>query len=141
MRAMGAFAATSFLVEEGASLEISGEASDTLVLWAAPKGSWKEGDPVPGLSPRPAARSLAFRDGPDGGYLWLALPDASALRVRAHGADGRRLASVEKGRLAPGYHAIPLAPAGSMPRGLLFVTVEFPGSPDGYRTVLKVLRP
>lgn len=123
------------------ALEILGDEADTLVIWAAPTGSWREGDPVPGLAPRPALRSVAFAAGPEGWELHVDQPDVSGLRAAVHTADGRCMALLERARLAPGRHVLRLAQTGSAPRGLLLVTVDFPGLPGRTRMILKSVLP
>lgn len=123
------------------ALEILGDEADTLVIWAAPTGSWREGDPVPGLAPRPALRSATFTAGPEGWELHVVQPDVSGLRAVVHTVDGRRMALLERVRLAPGRHVLHLAQTGSAPKGLLLVTVDFPGLPGRTRMILKSVLP
>ena len=126
----------------GASLEMFGDAADTLAVWVAPTGSWKEGDPIPGLGPRPGRLRASFAAATGGGELHIDLPEAAGLRAAVHTAAGRRLALVERARLAPGHHVFRVAADhGALPRGLLLVTIELPGSRRSSRLVLKSVLP
>jgi hypothetical protein len=129
------------LLVQGSEVSLSGDVGDTLVVWAAPKGSWRDGDPLPGLTPLPLKRGLHFRDDPEGGHLRLALPEAADLSIRLHSADGRSLGRLASLRLAPGHHAVRLPLAGRTAQGLLLVTVEYRDPQGASRSVLKILRP
>jgi hypothetical protein len=125
-------------LDSGAVLELSGHGADTLVVWAAPLGQWREGDPVPGLGPRPSALRASYAWGVRGGELSLALPEAARVRAFIHRADGRRLAGLERSLLAPGYHLLPLGGRSQAFRGLLFVTLEIDAGRGPVRRVLKI---
>jgi hypothetical protein len=126
-------------VEEGAELEVQGDASDTLVFWAAPPGK-----AFPGLDEgyalKPSIRSVTLARGT---ALRLALPAATGLRVECRDASGRRVASLRRAALAPGYYDFPLATHGSggAVAGFMTVTVEFFGGAEPGRIVLKSIRP
>jgi hypothetical protein len=127
-------------VEAGAELEVQGDASDTLVFWAAPSGK-----SFPGLygalSSKPSIRSVSLASG---AALRLALPATTGLRVECRDASGRRLASLRRAALAPGYHELPLAEgrhAHALSHGFMTVIVEFFGGEQPGRIVLKSFRP
>lgn len=129
------------LLAVGGEVALSGDAGDTLVLWSAPKGNWRDGDPIPGLSPLPWKRGLTFQDGLGGGRLRLALPEAATVFIRIHAADGRTLGKLSGLRLAAGNHALSLPILHGPSRGLILVTVDFQGPSSASRSVLKLLRP
>ena len=113
-RGMSLWAASAFhpgaiSLQEGADLRMEGDAADTLVLWAAPTGTWREGDPVPGMKPLPALRAARLARGAYGLELRVDLPASAGVKAGLHSADGRRLGFWENPRMAPGYHAIPLS--------------------------------
>jgi hypothetical protein len=127
-------------VEEGAELEVQGDASDTLVFWAAPLGK-----AFPGLDEgyalKPSIRSVSLARG---AVLRLALPAATGLRVECRDASGRRSASLRRAALAPGYYDFPLAAghgSGGPAAGFMAVTVDFFGGAEPGRIVLKSIRP
>ncbi|MDB5049234.1 MAG: hypothetical protein JWO30_2305 [Fibrobacteres bacterium] len=129
----------------GAELEVMGDASDTLIFWAAPKGRAFRELPQ-GFGPRPEVRSAAWVAGPSGGKLRLALPASTGLRAECRDASGRRLASLRRAGLAPGYYEFSVADAwesgtGAIAPGLMIVTVEFLDGADPGRMVFKSIRP
>jgi hypothetical protein len=128
-------------LDSGTVLELSGHAADTLVVWASPLGLWREGDPVPGLGPRPAALKASYAIGPRGGELSLALPEAARVRARVHRADGRRLAGLDRSLLSPGHHVLPLGGRAQAFHGLLFIALEVDAGRGAVRKVLKVPLP
>jgi hypothetical protein len=128
-------------LSRGAELRMQGDAADTLVIWAGPAGSWREGDPVPGLGPLPALRAAGLARGASGLELRLDLPAAAGVKAALHAADGRRIGDWESPRLAPGRHAIPLALPRSRSRGLILVTVEFADAGGVSRRAFKAFLP
>ena len=109
-------------VAAGAEIDVLADAADTLVFWAAPAGrafAWGGG-----FMQRPAARSVTWIRNGAGGRLRVALPSVSGLRADCHDLSGRRLGSLRRPALAPGYYEFAFAPRGA---GLRIVTVEFTG--------------
>lgn len=139
LRAAAVSSPEPMVLATGSELALSGLAGDTLVLWAAPPGAWSPGDPVPELAPRPLRLAVSFHPGPGGAVLSVILPEAAGLRAVVHTADARGRAFLERARLAPGRHAFRLG--GDLPKGLLFVTLEFPGAKGTRRMVLKSVHP
>jgi hypothetical protein len=112
-----------------------------LALWAAATGQWSPGDPIPGLSPTPAKLGAAFKWGSEGGILTVDLPRASSVIASVYAVDGRRIARLERDRLAPGRHVFAL-PGGGRVHGIAFVVLEFPGASGaqgGQRMILRTL--
>jgi hypothetical protein len=125
----------------GSELEVQGDASDTLVFWAAPAGVPFGG--ASGYRAKPLSRSVTWTPGPGGGRLRVALPAASGLRAECRDASGRRLAGFSRASLAPGYYEFDMAdawsPSGSGRRasGLLFIVVEIRGGSEPERLVFR----
>ncbi|MDB5104794.1 MAG: flagellar motor protein MotA [Fibrobacteres bacterium] len=125
----------------GMELVVEADAADTLIFWAAPMGMAYGGLP-PGYAPVPSGRSAIWAQGPGGGSLRLALPEAAGIRAECRDVSGRLLAELRRDALAPGYYEFPLASAwkgaGAAPRmGLMLVTLRFDGGAGPARMVLK----
>lgn len=128
-------------LSQGSELRLEGGAADTLVLWAGPAGSWREGDPLPGLGPLPARRASSLARGASGLELRLDLPAAAGVEAALYSADGRRIGYWRSPRLAPGRHAVPLALPRASSRGLILVTVDITDAGGASRRAFKALLP
>jgi hypothetical protein len=124
-------------VDIGAILEVLGDGTDTLIVWAG-TSTWQGYGPIPGLRAKPVIRSTRWSSA--SGKLSLAIPSATGIKVALWDPAGNRLGALQKPLLPAGYYEYDF-PACRGYTGLMLITVDFLGGDRPGRIRIKSTSP